>query len=104
MGAGKTTLIKAICRELNCTEEASSPTFGIINEYLRDHGEPVCHFDFYRLEEPREALDLGVEEYFESGHLCLIEWPERIGSILPQEAMVIRIKVVHSTRIIEMEI
>lgn len=103
MGAGKTTLIKAICRELQCVEEANSPTFSIVNEYLSGQGEPVYHFDFYRIEDPEEAMDFGVEEYWDSGHLCLVEWPERVSSILPQAVTVIRIEVVNSTRIIEME-
>ena len=103
MGAGKTTLIKAFCLVLNCAEEASSPTFGIVNEYLSGNGEPVYHFDFYRLDDAEEALDFGIEEYWDSGHLCLMEWPERVMAFLPQAVTVIRIEVVNSTRIIEME-
>lgn len=103
MGAGKTTLIKAICRALKCTEEAHSPTYGLVNEYQSGNGEPIYHFDFYRLDSPEEAMDFGVEEYFDSGHLCLMEWPERIGPIVPQAHTKIRIEVVNSVRIIEME-
>lgn len=103
MGAGKTTLVKAICRYLECAEEANSPTYGIVNEYMSGTGNPVYHFDFYRLNEPEEALDFGAEEYWDSGQLCLMEWPERVMAILPQAVTIIRIEVVNSTRIIEME-
>lgn len=67
------------------------PTFSIVNEYLDKSGKPIYHFDFYRLEYPEEALDIGVEDYFYSGHLCLIEWPDRIGSLLPEEAVTVNI-------------
>lgn len=84
MGAGKTTMIKALCEQLGVTEVMSSPTFSIINEYESSHGGKVFHFDFYRLTNEGEALDLGVEEYFESGHYCFVEWPERIPSLIPE--------------------
>ena len=83
MGAGKTTLIKAICRQLGVISVVQSPTFGIINEYSTQAGEAVYHFDCYRLRNEAEALDIGVEEYFDSGNYCLIEWPERITSLWP---------------------
>jgi len=83
MGAGKTTLIKAICSELGVEDTTSSPTFSIINEYVAKTGKPIFHFDFYRLNSESEAFDFGYEEYFYSGELCLIEWPEKIESLLP---------------------
>ncbi len=82
MGAGKTTFISEVCRLLGADDDSGSPTFSIVNEYLDKSGKPIYHFDFYRLEYPEEALDIGVEDYFYSGHLCLIEWPDRIGSLL----------------------
>lgn len=82
MGAGKTTLIKAWCQQLGVQDNTSSPTFAIVNEYWTDHGEPVYHFDFYRIEEPREATNIGFEEYLASGCYCFIEWTEKVESIL----------------------
>jgi tRNA threonylcarbamoyladenosine biosynthesis protein TsaE len=87
MGAGKTTFIKQICKKLGVADTISSPTFSIVNEYLTSSGEIVYHFDFYRLNNESEALDIGVEEYFYSGNLCLIEWPEKINSLLPDNAI-----------------
>ena len=89
MGAGKTT--SEVCRLLGADDDSGSPTFSIVNEYLDKSGKPIYHFDFYRLEYPEEALDIGVEDYFYSGHLCLIEWPDRIGSLLPEEAVTVNI-------------
>lgn len=83
MGAGKTTLIKQICAKLGVLGTVQSPTFSIVNEYITDADETVYHFDFYRLKSPIEALDFGVEEYFDSGNICLIEWAEKIGNLLP---------------------
>ncbi|NJO90083.1 MAG: tRNA (adenosine(37)-N6)-threonylcarbamoyltransferase complex ATPase subunit type 1 TsaE [Chloroflexia bacterium] len=83
MGAGKTTLIKAICKELGVGDTTSSPTFSIINEYVANSRKPIFHFDFYRIDNESEAYDFGYEEYFYSGELCLIEWPEKIESLLP---------------------
>ncbi|CAH0994117.1 hypothetical protein EMA8858_00224 [Emticicia aquatica] len=85
MGAGKTTLIKAICRELGVKGNIQSPTFSIVNEYLTDKGKTIYHFDFYRLKKEEEALDFGVEEYFDSGNICLLEWAGKIESILPDD-------------------
>ncbi|QKJ31747.1 tRNA (adenosine(37)-N6)-threonylcarbamoyltransferase complex ATPase subunit type 1 TsaE [Mucilaginibacter mali] len=82
MGAGKTTLIKAMAEALGIEGQASSPTFAIVNEYAGKSG-PVYHFDFYRLKNQTEALDMGYEEYFYSGNYCFIEWPERIPDLLP---------------------
>lgn len=80
MGAGKTTFISEICRQLGADDDSGSPTFSIVNEYKAADGAPIYHFDFYRIESPEEALDMGAEDYFYSGHLCFIEWPDRIGS------------------------
>ena len=91
MGAGKTTFISEVCRLLGADDDSGSPTFSIVNEYLDKSGKPIYHFDFYLLEYPEEALDIGVEDYFYSGHLCLIEWPDRIGSLLPEEAVTVNI-------------
>lgn len=85
LGAGKTTLIKAICRELGVNETMGSPTFSIMNEYHDGKGRSVFHFDFYRLKNEAEAYDIGAEEYFDSDHLCLIEWADRIPTLLPKK-------------------
>lgn len=83
MGAGKTTLIKALCRALGVVSMVQSPTFSIVNEYTTHEGHPVYHFDCYRLRNEAEALDIGLEEYFDSGHHCFVEWPERITALWP---------------------
>lgn len=85
MGAGKTTLIKAICQQKEVLDEVNSPTFSIVNEYLTETDETIYHFDFYRLEREEEALDIGIEEYFYSGNLCMMEWPEKIEGLLPEQ-------------------
>ena len=95
MGAGKTTLIKAICQEMQVLDEVSSPTFSIVNEYLTTHDETLYHFDFYRLEEEEEAYNIGIEEYFYSGNICMIEWPERIEGLLPDQFL--RIDITENT-------
>lgn len=87
MGAGKTTFIKALCRELGVADTVNSPTFAIVNEYEDGQGEPIYHFDFYRIKRLNEAYDMGCDEYFYSGHPCFVEWPELIEDILPQEAV-----------------
>ncbi|OOQ61288.1 tRNA (adenosine(37)-N6)-threonylcarbamoyltransferase complex ATPase subunit type 1 TsaE [Mucilaginibacter pedocola] len=92
MGAGKTTLIKSLCAALGVTDEATSPTFSIVNEYAGSNG-PVYHFDFYRLKEQAEALDMGYEEYFFSENYCFIEWPEKIAGLIPDTYTGIRIEV-----------
>lgn len=93
MGAGKTTFITELCRQLGADDDSGSPTFSIINEYEAKDGSPIYHFDFYRLESPQEALEIGAEDYFYSGNLCLMEWPERIGTLLPEEAVEVRLEV-----------
>lgn len=102
MGAGKTTLVKQICKALNVVDVVNSPTFSLVNEYLQPNGEPIYHFDFYRINKIEEAYDFGYEEYFFSGHLCLIEWPEIIEELIPQDAVKLLIKVVdENKRVIE---
>lgn len=92
MGAGKTTFIKAICRELGVKDVITSPTFSIVNEYTSSlTGEPIYHFDFYRIKRLEEVYDMGYEEYFYSGYLCLIEWPELIENLLPEDAVRVEI-------------
>ena len=102
MGAGKTTLIKSICKNLGVMDEVSSPTFSIVNEYKTVDGKTVYHFDFYRVKSIEEAYDMGVEDYFNSGNLCLIEWPEKIKEILINEiALNILINQKNNQRFIE---
>jgi len=93
MGAGKTTLIKAICRASDIEESVTSPTFTIVNEYRTSGGAPVYHFDFYRIDKLSEAFDIGFEEFIESGDMCLIEWPEKIEQILPESTLKVKIEV-----------
>ena len=94
MGAGKTTFTSAICRRLGVREDAvSSPTFSIVNEYRTSDGESVFHFDFYRIGKLEEAFDIGFYDYIDSGCLCLIEWPENIEAILPEETLMVTIRV-----------
>ena len=94
MGAGKTTFTTAICKELGVKEDAiSSPTFAIVNEYRAGNGEPVFHFDFYRITKEAEALDIGLYDYLDSGYLCLMEWPENIEALLPEETLKVSISV-----------
>ena len=92
MGAGKTTFIKSLCEQLGITETVTSPTFSIVNEY-RGKGVKIYHFDFYRLKNQNEALDMGYEEYFYSGDYCFIEWPEKIDGLLPQHYVRVEIQV-----------
>lgn len=91
MGAGKTTLIRAIMAQLGSEDTISSPTFAIVNHYSTAEDEPVYHFDFYRINRIEEAYDFGYEEYFYSGDLCLVEWPEKIEQLLPDDVMTVRI-------------
>lgn len=90
MGAGKTTFIKALCEELGVDDVITSPTFAIVNEYTAQDG-PVYHFDFYRIKKLEEVYDMGFEDYFYSGSLCLIEWPELIEEVLPDDAVKVNI-------------
>ena len=83
MGAGKTTFIKALCKKLYVTDEVNSPTFAIVNEYATKWSELVYHFDFYRVKNLREAVNIGAEDYFISGNKCFIEWPDVVEDILP---------------------
>lgn len=91
MGAGKTTLINALCQSLGVTDHTSSPTFSIVNEYESAKGS-LFHFDFYRLKDESEAFDMGYEEYFYSGKYCFVEWPEKIDNLLPLNYLKIEIK------------
>ena len=91
MGAGKTTLIREIAAQLGSADNVTSPTFAIVNQYSDRDGRPVYHFDFYRIDRPEEAYDFGYEEYFYSGDLCLVEWPEKIETLLPDDTMTVRI-------------
>lgn len=93
MGGGKTTFITELCRQLGVEDTVCSPTFTIVNEYEGARGQAIYHFDFYRVEKLSEAMDIGVEEYFDSGALCLIEWPENIEELLPEETLRVRIDV-----------
>lgn len=93
MGAGKTTLVAEMMRQLKMDDEASSPTFAIANEYhSSETGQTVYHFDFYRLESSAEAFDIGIEDYWESGNLCLMEWTENIEDILPDDTLFVNIE------------
>ena len=91
MGAGKTTFIKAICEALGVDDVITSPTFAIVNEYTAQ-GSPIYHFDFYRIKKLEEVYDMGFEDYFYSGELCLIEWPELIEEVLPSDAVKVSIQ------------
>ena len=97
MGAGKTTLISAIMEELGSADTVTSPTFALVNQYYTAERKAVYHFDFYRINTISEAFDMGYEEYFYSGDLCLIEWPERVEALLPDDVMVVRIEILSPT-------
>jgi tRNA threonylcarbamoyladenosine biosynthesis protein TsaE len=98
MGAGKTTFIKAICEKLGVEDSINSPTFAIVNEYRSNSGELIYHFDFYRIKDESEAFDFGYEDYFYSGSLCFIEWPELIESLLPHDVVNVTIKEVEDNK------
>lgn len=104
MGAGKTTLIREICASLGVSDTVTSPTFALVNQYLTADGRTIFHFDFYRINRIEEAFDLGYEEYFDSGALCLIEWPEKIESLLPDDTLSVNIDITgQSSRVITIE-
>ena len=92
MGAGKTTFIKALCETLGVTDVITSPTFSLINEYTDGKGNSIYHFDFYRIKKLEEVYDMGYEDYFYSGNLCLLEWPELIEEILPENVIKVTIE------------
>ena len=92
MGAGKTTFIKALCEVLGVEDVITSPTFSLINEYTDGQGNPIYHFDFYRIKKLEDVYDMGYEDYFYSGCLCLLEWPELIEEILPENAVKVTIE------------
>ena len=93
MGAGKTTFTTAICRSLGVGDAVCSPTFTIVNEYVTSTGESVYHFDFYRINKLQEAIDIGLDDYLYSGCLCLMEWPENVEELLPEETLRVNIRV-----------
>jgi len=103
LGAGKTTLIKTICKALNVKDPGSSPTFSLVNEYETSSGNIIYHFDFYRIKNETEAYDFGFEEYLQSGNQCFIEWPEKIEHLLPPDIVKVRIEVKNSERHISLE-
>jgi tRNA threonylcarbamoyladenosine biosynthesis protein TsaE len=104
MGAGKTTFISALCRFFGVEDDVCSPTFTIVNEYRAADGDSIFHFDFYRIEALKEAVDIGFEEYLYSGSLCLIEWPEKIEPLLPDDTLNVKIYALpDDSRIIEIE-
>ena len=104
MGAGKTTFIKAVCRLLGVEENITSPTFAIVNEYIAANDSLIYHFDCYRLKNLKEAYDIGAEEYFYSGNICFVEWPEKIEDLLPANTVNVKITVqAHQKRVITIE-
>ena len=98
MGAGKTTFIKALCKKLEVIDQVNSPTFAIINEYANIWGELIYHFDFYRIKNIKEAMNIGAEDYFFSGNKCFIEWPEVVDDILPEDHLRVDIVEVNGVR------
>ena len=106
MGAGKTTLVKALVKELGALDPGNSPTFGLVNEYVDNHGQPLAyHFDFYRLQDESEALDMGVEEYLYSDNWVFIEWPEKIPNLIPKNYVRLDLHLVdETTRMVELTI
>ena len=103
MGAGKTTLIRALCAALGVADDVSSPTFALVNEYRNGRDQPVYHFDFYRIDSENEAERIGASEYFDSGYLCLVEWPARVAGLLPLPYLEVRLTVQpDESRVIEL--
>lgn len=103
MGAGKTTLIHHLCKAMGVKDHVTSPTFSLVNEYHSPEHGSIYHFDFYRIEDPEEALDMGVDEYFDSGNYCFIEWPGKIRNLIPREHLTIHITTDIGKRIIELK-
>ena len=97
MGAGKTTLVREICARLGSEDTVTSPTFALINRYNSAEGDAIFHFDFYRIERQEEAFDMGYEEYFYSDGLCLVEWPEKVEELIPDDAMTVRLEILSPT-------
>ncbi len=93
MGAGKTTLVRALGAALGIADDISSPTFGLVHEYRNGRGAPVYHFDFYRIDSVDEAARMGAAEYFDSGYLCLLEWPSRVAGLLPPQRLLVELTV-----------
>ena len=93
MGAGKTTFTTAICKKLGVKDAICSPTFTIVNEYMTQADEPLYHFDFYRINKLQEAIEIGLYDYLDSGYLCIMEWPENIEELLPEDTLRVEIKV-----------
>lgn len=93
MGSGKTTFIAEVCRQLGADDDFGSPTFSLVNEYADSEGNPIYHFDLYRIDSPQEALDMGAEEYLNSGEICFVEWPDRLENLVPEDARYVSIEV-----------
>ncbi len=98
LGAGKTTFIKALCKQLGVEDSMSSPSFSLVNEYKSKNGNPIYHFDLYRLKSAQEAFDIGMEEYLYSGNYCFVEWPERAKGILPDETVHVSMRELKGSR------
>ena len=96
MGVGKTTLIKEICKQLLVKDNISSPTYSLVNEYQTSKGKTIFHFDFYRITDEVEALDMGIEDYFDRDQWCLIEWPQNVQNLLPLETVEIHLTLLES--------
>ncbi len=92
MGAGKTTIIKVICSMLGIADSVNSPTFALVNEYQNDKGLTIYHFDFFRINNEAEAVDIGIDEYFYSGNYCFVEWPSKIISLLPDNYLIVELE------------
>lgn len=104
MGSGKTTFVKELCREMGVVDKVNSPTFSLVNEYYSPEYGSIYHFDFYRIEDSSEALDMGLEDYLYSGCYCIMEWPEKIRNFLPSECALLKISIRDNKRIFELNI